>query len=202
MAPINNPCIYYHHYCSSSYAVYLDLSPPPMGGQEPCCCRPPLHSCVQLFASPTCPIEQKTAPIGQTAPIKPQAPTPSSQSPIRPTALIELMALIKLMAPNEPTALIKLQHPSSQELSLSRRLPLNQMIPTKGKSLYLGLTHSKSHLLPARSSREILQILGEPTNIFEVIGNSHKILVSSHHYKKVSLILNLVYCCNSYAKFT
>jgi hypothetical protein len=38
--------------------------------------------------------------------------------------------------------------------------------PYKGKSLYLGLTHSKSHLLPARTSRKILQILGGPTNIW------------------------------------
>jgi hypothetical protein len=38
--------------------------------------------------------------------------------------------------------------------------------PYKGKSLHLGLTHSKSHLLSPRTPREILQILGGPTNIW------------------------------------
>ncbi len=47
-----------------------------------------------------------------------------------------------------------------------QKLLKHQLIPTKGKSLYLGLTHSKSHLFPARTSREILQILGGPTNIW------------------------------------
>jgi hypothetical protein len=36
----------------------------------------------------------------------------------------------------------------------------------KGKSLLLGIMHSKSHMLPAKSSSKILQIPGKPSNIW------------------------------------
>jgi len=48
--------------------------------------------------------------------------------------------------------------------------------------------------------------MSEPTNIWNRVqtrnSQSQDALISSHCYRIVSLILNLVYCCNSFPKFT